>query len=369
MYTFLSDFQKYIVAPNDWLIVITDIKNSTGAVAEEKFQEINFIAAGCIVTVLNIVQKHGLEIPYVYGGDGATFLIPPTFALEILGALRTVQKQALEEFKLGLRLGAVPVSAMRSKNYEVLVAKTRIENHDVALFKGQALEEAENCIKKQNMYLVGDEYPYQQVDLSGLECDWRRIAPQRTGDEVVCYLIRSSNMKDHDRIIGECLRELEIIYGDLQTRHPTVHSRRRPGLHYATLMKMLRLAGTSSHRQKMFMQSIISVNYRLHNLMSRVPFIGSLMYKNIPEGFSSDTLKITGTLMTVVSGSKKQRELFAAFLKSKEEFKDLSFGYYAAPAAVTTCYVHEGIEKYIQFVDGYGGGYTKAASMFKSKLN
>ena len=70
-----TDPAHYRPAPADWLVVVTDIEGSTRAIAEGRYKDVNMLAAAGIVAVLNVVG--GTEIPFVFGGDGATLLVPP----------------------------------------------------------------------------------------------------------------------------------------------------------------------------------------------------------------------------------------------------------------------------------------------------
>ena len=76
--TDISNFQDF---PNDWVVVITDVAQSTAAIAAGRYKDVNLLGACSIVAILNIVGE--LEIPFVFGGDGASLLIPPKFIQEV----------------------------------------------------------------------------------------------------------------------------------------------------------------------------------------------------------------------------------------------------------------------------------------------
>ena len=71
----LTDLGHYQLLPDDWFVVIADIRGSTKAIHDGFYKEVNIIGAATIMTVINSVRP--LLIPYVFGGDGAT--LPPTF--------------------------------------------------------------------------------------------------------------------------------------------------------------------------------------------------------------------------------------------------------------------------------------------------
>ncbi|WP_205896843.1 DUF3095 family protein, partial [Pseudomonas viridiflava] len=50
----------FSAVPDDWFVIITDIKSSTSAVDSGLHEDVNLIATGSIVTVLNIAFKAGI---------------------------------------------------------------------------------------------------------------------------------------------------------------------------------------------------------------------------------------------------------------------------------------------------------------------
>ncbi len=61
--------------PDDWVIVIGDIEGSTEQV-EGRYKSVNLVGAAVIAAVLNALPD--LDIPFVFGGDGAALVVPPT---------------------------------------------------------------------------------------------------------------------------------------------------------------------------------------------------------------------------------------------------------------------------------------------------
>src|SRR5579859_2072805 len=100
------DPARYETAPADWRLVITDIERSTEAIERGLHKTVNMIAAACIAAVRNSCA--GQELPYSFGGDGATLLIPPDQADAALAALGGVQAAA-NAAGLVLRVGAMSV--------------------------------------------------------------------------------------------------------------------------------------------------------------------------------------------------------------------------------------------------------------------
>ena len=71
----ITDPGNYVPVPRDWQVVVSDVRGSTRAIAEGRYKEVNMAGAASIVAMLNIAGDS--EVPFVFGGDGATLLIPP----------------------------------------------------------------------------------------------------------------------------------------------------------------------------------------------------------------------------------------------------------------------------------------------------
>ena len=95
---------RYQPLPSGWLLAMCDIQGSTSGIARGRYKEINMVGASAVIAVLNSVT--GADLPYVFGGDGATFGIPPDLATPVAEALRGTQVMAREAFGLTLRAGA-----------------------------------------------------------------------------------------------------------------------------------------------------------------------------------------------------------------------------------------------------------------------
>lgn len=105
----VADASYFESAPSDWYAIITDIVNSTGAVAGGRHQEVNLVATGSIVAVLNIAYNLGIAVPFFFGGDGATFLVPTEIKDRLMDALAAYSGTTLQNFGMQLRAGAVAV--------------------------------------------------------------------------------------------------------------------------------------------------------------------------------------------------------------------------------------------------------------------
>jgi hypothetical protein len=66
----ITNISFFKEVPQNWHIVLTDIKGSTKAIESGRYKDVNMVAASSITALLNLAGD--LEIPFVFGGDGVT---------------------------------------------------------------------------------------------------------------------------------------------------------------------------------------------------------------------------------------------------------------------------------------------------------
>jgi len=110
----LNDFldiaqpRLYAPLPDDWHVVVTDVRNSTVAINNGMYKEVNLMGASTIMAMLNLTGSFSL--PFVFGGDGATVCLHESLLSRARGALLATKRMAEEVYRLDLRTGIVPVT-------------------------------------------------------------------------------------------------------------------------------------------------------------------------------------------------------------------------------------------------------------------
>jgi hypothetical protein len=209
--------------PSDWYVVITDIVGSTKAIELGKYKAVNLIGACSIVAVLNVAGK--LKIPYIFGGDGAAILIPPSLFVKAKQALLATQHRAKTEFDMELRIGVVPVSDVIAAKYELKVAKVKVsENYYQAAFAGEGLSYTTELIKQPK---TASLYNYHanprfdiEVDFSGLECRWEDIPSKNIETVTLIVKAMSEDNEINNRLYRDVIKKIHSIYGREDTLHP-----------------------------------------------------------------------------------------------------------------------------------------------------
>ena len=360
----VADAASFQPVPSSWYVVITDIKGSTQAVATGRNQLVNLIASGSIIATLNIAHQHRLEIPFFFGGDGATLLLPPSLLQPVVCALTQHRNNVLDSFNLELRVGYVAVSEVYNSGHQLLIAKTRLRPmYTMPVVLGQGLGFAESLVKGSEQYSpLPEEFP-APLNLDGMECRWDAIKPPRNKQEVLSLLVDARKGQDQGLVFKQVLLSMDQIYGQPGERHPISINRLRlsNGLRKLRAEMKTRLGRTDW--RYLITNWLITLYGHFYFLYDRQ---GRSYLEALVE--LSDTLVIDGRINTVMTGTPQQREQLIAQLQSLEDLGLLFFGWHSSPESIMSCYVRNRQDQHIHFVDGSGGGYTQAARMLKGKF-
>ena len=140
----------YAQAPHDWLVVITDIEGSTAAIEAGKYKWVNLVGASTIVALANALGTR--DFPFVFGGDGATALIPGEAREAAERYLRAARRNSWDAFGLKLRVGIIPQSELEAAGTPVEVARHHLPSGAALAFFG-----ARACSRRKNGSKPGAE--------------------------------------------------------------------------------------------------------------------------------------------------------------------------------------------------------------------
>ena len=359
----MGDETRFFDVPEDWQVILTDVRKSTDARSDGKYQAVNLVAAGSVIAALNIAHRAGVTLPFFFGGDGATLLAPPSLAGRILKALTVHRENARANFELDLRVGSVPVADVYRHGLRLKIAKVDInQGLVVPVALGEGLQYVERIVKSDD-YAAPSALPEAALDLKGMECRWNNIEPPENTQEVVCLMLAACDDRRQAAIFSAVLDQIDAIYGPLAMRNPVslTQLKLKPTLEKISTEMRARLGR--------FDLGYLVLNWFLTR-------IGGLYFEFTKEGASylnhvvqwSDTLVIDGRISTIMSGTVGQRNRLVESLRCLEEHGEIRFGIQVCTASVMSCYVRNRRDQHIHFVDGLGGGYTQAATMLKKKL-
>lgn len=358
----LTEEHLFYKVPENWLVIVTDVKNSTRAVQNGLHETVNLVATGCIVAVLNIAYKHNLLVPFFFGGDGATCIIPPAILKPVMQSLLIHQENTLKNFELDLRVGFVPVEDIYKKGFKLTISKFRSTSiFSIPVVLGDGLNYAEKVIKGEDHRLSIIKSDEENLDLDGMQCRWDRIAPPENYDEVISLLVIARHESEQGAVFQKVVNFLDEIYGTPDKRQPISVNK----LKLKTTVTKLNLEMKVKFGHIRFL-------YLLYNRF--VSLLG-WYYFQTREGKSyltsivdlADTLVIDGRINTVISGTAAQRMALVEALDGLEKEGQIRYGLFVSKESVMSCYVPGADNAHIHFVDGAEGGYTKAAGVLKLK--
>lgn len=365
----LTRFRSYQPVPDDWLIVDADIEHSTQEIEKGRYKEVNALGVCVITAVLNIFRD--FQVPFVFGGDGASLCIPPVKRQEVESALLFCKHMGQELYNMGLRVGMIPVKEIRAQGHDVKILKFKVSDYcEQALFSGGGLSYADLCLKTDpSRYEISEKGEKFEADFTGFECRWKDI-PSRYG-ETVSWLIKVLDENEKEFLYESILKKMFSLYGDATQSHPLAEEKMRLGLNpfVSTPEIQSRTYGKSPEEKEAYARQVWFANM-LGRFLMRFRLKNSLadwgLYKK-QLILNADYRKFDDMLRVVLAGSSKHREEMAAYLETLYMQKKIIYGLHVSGSATMTCLVRDYKGEHYHFVDGSSGGYALAAKMMKEK--
>lgn len=363
LHELIADEQVFSKVPDRWNIIVTDVENSTKAISEGKQQVVNLAATGSIVACLNISRSAGIDIPFFFGGDGATIIVPDEILEECLFALQLHQERCAISFNFYLRVGYRNVGAMIEKGGSLRIIKyKRNDLHIMPIILGDALQMAEASIKSSHPEKFSKDLPYN-LNLEGMECKWDKIEPPKNENEILTLIIQATKVDQQATVYSKILNEIDDIYGEDLIRHPITARR----------LKMVHKLSRIKNEVQMKFNQITSTKLVASWWRS---FMGNwfIKYTSTGRNYLNDLIQLTETLLidgainTVISGKESQRERLLKYLDDLEKNGSIVYGYYCSSNSILSCFVTALDDYHIHFLDGGNGGYTQASKILKPKL-
>jgi len=358
----------YRPAPDDWFLAVTDVRDSTAAVARGAHRTVNFVAAGTIAALKNLCAP--VPVPVLFGGDGAAVLVPARFAEAARRELARLRGMAAREHGLDLRAGLVPVGRLRQHGADLRVARFEPSpgNH-FGLFEGGGVSLYEASLKGRGDpdLATAGSIPAELddgalPDLTGLSCRWNEL--------------RSVNGR-MATIIVQTEGDPAALYADLAAvagRSGDVRPVKPETLVPSWPPKGLWLEARAQQARPPLVEAVF--------LLARTLFNAIVLWRDKPFGWfdplryreetasNTDFGRYDSTLTLVFDCSPAALEALSQDLSNRAKAGELRYGLHVSETALMTCIVtsvQEGL--HVHFVDGGDGGYTRAAQALKATLN
>ena len=335
-----------------------------------RYKDVNLIGAACITATLNATR--GLDLPYVFGGDGATVLIPPerreawsrTRCCAPGGSRRAAS--ASSSGSASCRSRSCSAAARR-----VLVAKYQLSpgNH-LAMFAGGGIALADRLIKDGAGFGLDDDGDPGPPDLDGPVLPLAALPVAARPDADACWSAPST--ADDLALQREIIARLgEILGAGADAARPV----QRANMRFVWPPKGLRAEALLTHgRRPRWLRRLVPAARELAAADRR-----ALRSQDRPPTTRRPTARSCGATRTTARSPTACTWCSTAPRPRSRRSRPISPGCTprarssTAPTgptrAMMTCLVFSLEQsRHVHFIDGADGGYALAALQLKAQL-
>ncbi|WP_346897655.1 DUF3095 domain-containing protein [uncultured Roseibium sp.] len=365
----MTDLDKYSPLPDDWTFLVSDVVDSTSAIADGRYKAVNMVGAATITAVLNVSQ--GLQLPFAFGGDGGLIAVPPELRDAATRELARLKNASSRLFGLDLRAAAIPVADLRAAGAETQVRKYALsKGNDLAMFAGAGPRMADRWLKED---IAGGRYAVQTGDnelpnLEGLSCRWE---PLKSRNGTMLTIIAQPVEKDAGRDLYELTRAIRRILDSPISDHAPVHGSTMK-LRFPPSGLALEIAAGAKKspliRRTIRTCFLTLVHYACERFGLKLGGYDRETYRQEVET-NTDFRKYDGSLRMVLDITAAQATDIQAILERMHQTGKLVYGTWRADAALMTCLLFSlSDSQHMHFIDGADGGYAMAALDLKRRL-
>ncbi|SCZ66047.1 Protein of unknown function [Epibacterium ulvae] len=355
----LSRASAYTPLPKDWLVCCTDIVNSTALIEEGRYKTVNMVAASVIAAMINAMS--GRAFPFVFGGDGVSFAVPPEDHDIAHHTLANLRSWIDREFGISLRAALLPVDWIRQEGLEVSVARYAVSaGADYAMFAGGGLAWSEQQMKAGGFEVLPAEH-VMPPDLTGLSCRWQNM---KSRNGVILSLLILPTPEGSDRAFSELAARILRLAATLdRSGHPIPKSGPTIGLPQGRFRDESRLV--RQNRSALINRLRLMIQFILFML---VFWRGKKVLGFDPEHYrttlsaNADYRKFDDGLKMTLDSTPEVQSALRGLLEEARDSGLIQFGWHEQDEALMTCIVPSALrDDHVHFIDGASGGYTQAA--------
>ncbi len=354
----------YRPLPDDWVLALTDVVGSTKAIAAGRYKAVNMAGAAVIAAVQNALGRR--ELPFVFGGDGASLAVPPADAAATRAALAATATWVAEEIGLGLRVAMLPMAAVRAAGRDVRVARFAVSPFaSYAMFSGGGLAWAERQLKA-GAFAVPPAPPGTRPDLTGLSCRWEQVPAE--GGVLLSLLVAPTEAADPAVYRALIEDVLALAPGAPEAGRPLPTARpaqRWPPRGLELEARASHRPGTPLWRRRLALAMETLLAWVVFKTGAKVGgFDPALYWHDLVE--NADFRKYDDALRMTLDCTPELAERIEARLRRAQAEGVARYGVHRQRAALITCIVPSFMDRdHIHFVDGASGGYAAAAAGLK----
>ncbi|CAD0184456.1 hypothetical protein RUESEDTHA_01338 [Ruegeria sp. THAF57] len=356
----LADPVQFSALPDDWVVGVADIVDSTGEIAKGRYKTVNMVGAAVISAMINAMK--GSDFPYVFGGDGAGFAVPASAADDARSTLAALRRWAEEEFGISLRAALMPVAEIRASDRDLRVARyAPSDGVDYAMFSGGGLAWAEAQMKA-GAFAVPVAEPGAQPDLTGLSCRWSNI--RAAHGQIVSLVIEptahatESDFADLAQSVLVASEGLERAGHPVPVNGPPMNWP-PPGLDIDAHVSR---RGRNLTLQKL---GLLAQNLLIYLLFKAGRPLGDFQPEHYQQMVSrnADYRKFDDGLKMTLDCDEATLLQIRIMLEQARGQGKIRYGLHAQDEAMMTCFVPSATrDDHVHFIDGASGGYAQAAA-------
>jgi Protein of unknown function (DUF3095) len=364
-FTGIVDPARYQPLPDDWMLGLADVVQSTKAIRENRYKAVNMAGAAVIAAMANALGGH--DFPFVFGGDGASFAVPPADSALARTALAATAAWVRDELDLTLRVALIPVREVRQHGLAVDIARFA-PSPDVsyAMFSGGGLAWAEAAMKRGD-YAVAPGPPGARPDLAGLSCRFSEIPATR--GIIISLLVLPAGQADarFRQLIADLVELIETSPDATRPVPPDASDLRWPPQGLELEVRATRRANGPLPLYRLLVMFKTALSYTILRFNIRVgPFVPQTYLRQLRD--NSDFRKYDDALRMVLDCTPALGRVIEERLRAAVVAGIARYGMHRQDRAMMTCFTPSALRSdHVHFIDGALGGYALAASALKAE--
>jgi hypothetical protein len=363
----VADEFSFSSLPEDWLIGVADVEQSTKAIQDKRYKAVNMAGAAVIAAVANALG--GRDFPFVFGGDGASFAVSPANAGIARQALAETATWVREDLDLTLRVGMVTVGEIRRNGHDVRVGRYAVsDNISIAMFSGGGVAWADAAMKRDEIS-VPPAPAGARPDLSGLSCRFEQF-PTQYG-QILSVLVLPADASRMSAFRAVVKQIISMVEGSSECARPAARGAMQlkwPPQGFDLEALASRKAGEPLGISKLKVYARTFLYFLIMHFNLRVGrFIPRKYLSEVAA--NSDFRKFDDALRMIVDCSPGMAQKIEDTLSAAARDGHIRYGCHREDAAIMTCFAPSPSQPtHVHFIDGAQGGYALAASALKQRL-
>jgi hypothetical protein len=363
----VADEFSFSPLPEDWLIGVADVEQSTKAIQDKRYKAVNMAGAAVIAAVANALG--GRDFPFVFGGDGASFAVSPANAGIARQALAETATWVREDLDLTLRVGMVTVGEIRRNGHDVRVGRYAVsDNISIAMFSGGGVAWADAAMKRDEIS-VPPAPAGARPDLSGLSCRFEQF-PTQYG-QILSVLVLPADASRMSAFRAVVKQIISMVEGSSECARPAARGAMQlkwPPQGFDLEALASRKAGEPLGISKLKVYARTFLYFLIMHFNLRVGrFIPRKYLSEVAA--NSDFRKFDDALRMIVDCSPGMAQKIEDTLSVAARDGHIRYGCHREDAAIMTCFAPSPSQPtHVHFIDGAQGGYALAASALKQRL-